>query len=314
MYRTFRESTSRYAAVRTATYHVRCWGHAERHDAPLVLLHGWMDSSASWQFFVDAMAQERRVLAPDWRGFGLTRDAVPGDRSAVDCYWAPDLVADLDFLLDALVPDGPVDLVGHSMGGNVALTYAGIRPERVRSVVSVEGYGMPATGPSEAPGRYVKWIDELKALYRGDKAPPAFDSAQAVAQRLMKNNPRLDRARAEWLASQWSAVGADGLRRILANPGHTVIAAQLYRVDEVTAIHAQIRSPALWIGAADDTLSRIWGGRLSTEEHFARLGHVPGLKIIRIPDTGHMLHHDQPLTLAEVIDEFQRNATTMGRT
>ena len=59
------------------------------------------------------------MLAPDWRGFG--RSAAPG----VDSYWFPDYVADLDALLDRISPDAPVDLVGHSMGGNVVMSYAG---------------------------------------------------------------------------------------------------------------------------------------------------------------------------------------------
>jgi len=74
------------------------------------MLHGWMDVSASFQFVVDALRRSWRVLAPDWRGYGLT------DRAQADCYWFPDYLADLDQLLDALLPDEPVALVGHSMG------------------------------------------------------------------------------------------------------------------------------------------------------------------------------------------------------
>jgi pimeloyl-ACP methyl ester carboxylesterase len=63
-----------------------------------------------------------------------------------------------------------VDLVGHSMGGNVVMLYAGVRPERIRRLVNLEGFGMPATRPAQAPGRYAKWMDEVKALHRGEMA------------------------------------------------------------------------------------------------------------------------------------------------
>ena len=83
------------------------------------------------------------VIAPDWRGFGLT--ATPG----ADTYWFPDYLGDLDALLDA-VPGaagwtGAVDLVGHSMGGNVAMSYAGVRPARVRRLVNPHRYHVSVT-------------------------------------------------------------------------------------------------------------------------------------------------------------------------
>ena len=112
-------------------------------DRPtLVMLHGWMDVGASFQFVVDALAGidgfERAIAAPDWRGFGLT------EGPPVDSYWFPDYLGDLDALLDALSPHIPVDLAGHSMGGNAAMIYAGVRPQRVRRLVNLEGFGMPA--------------------------------------------------------------------------------------------------------------------------------------------------------------------------
>jgi pimeloyl-ACP methyl ester carboxylesterase len=116
------------------------------------MVHGWMDVAASYQFVVDALsdafAQGRQIIAPDWRGYGQT--ALPG----TDNYWFPDYLADLDTLLDHYAPEQPVDLVGHSMGGNVVMLYAGVRPQRIRRLINLEGFGMPATRPSQAPGRY----------------------------------------------------------------------------------------------------------------------------------------------------------------
>jgi pimeloyl-ACP methyl ester carboxylesterase len=64
----------------------------------LVLLHGWCDVSASWQFVVDALAGDWRVVAPDWRGFGLSE-------WNNDVYWFPDYIADLDALLQRYSPE-----------------------------------------------------------------------------------------------------------------------------------------------------------------------------------------------------------------
>ncbi len=130
MYQALRPSRTEFVPVRNLRYHVRVWGEPSAARPPLVLLHGWMDVGASWQFVVDALAEERFIIAPDWRGFGLT------DGGGVDNYWLPDYLADLEWLLDHYAGEGdaarPVDLVGHSMGGNVAMHYAGARPGRIR--------------------------------------------------------------------------------------------------------------------------------------------------------------------------------------
>src|SRR5262245_53533940 len=88
---------------------------------PLILLHGWGDSGATYQFLVDHLQCERKCLAVDLRGFGRTQWPQEG-------YWFPDYLADLDALLEQVSPNEAVDLVGHSMGGNIAMLYAGIRP------------------------------------------------------------------------------------------------------------------------------------------------------------------------------------------
>ena len=76
MYQVKRPSRSLFVPVRDHQYHVRCWGEPSPGQAPLVLVHGWMDVAASFQFAVDALSddfmQGRFVIAPDWRGYGLT--------------------------------------------------------------------------------------------------------------------------------------------------------------------------------------------------------------------------------------------------
>ena len=144
-YQPHRAASSRFITVRGLRHHVLTWGdtaHATPTRPPLVMLHGWMDVAASFQFVVDALPSERHVIAFDWRGFGLT------DTPAGDTYWIPDYVGDLDGVLDLLLPDQPVDLLGHSMGGNVVMLYAGLRPARIRKLVNLEGFGMPRTDPA----------------------------------------------------------------------------------------------------------------------------------------------------------------------
>jgi len=321
MYKEKRLSRSEFIPIRGLNYHIRVWEQtdtsAEPPQArpapilpPLVLMHGWMDVAASYQFMVDAFSdafmQGRTIIAADWRGFGKTASA-PGN-GFTDNFWYADYLADLDFLLDALYPDQSVDLVGHSMGGNVVMLYAGIRPARVRRLVNLEGFGMPATQPLDAPARYAKWLDQLKKLHAGELTMRPYDDVAGVANRLMKTNPRLSQDKATWLAQHWAAakVQPDGTTRweILGDPAHKIINAHLYQVEEVLSTWRRITAPTLCVDASSNEMYKWYSGKYTLADYYERLKAVPNLKQTSIQDAGHMLHHDQPEQLAALIEGF----------
>jgi pimeloyl-ACP methyl ester carboxylesterase len=289
-----RRSISVFFEIRRLRYHVRHWpGDPARR---IVLLHGWMDVSASFQFLVDALAGNWDVYAPDWRGYGLT------DWGHSDCYWFPDYIADLEALLEAFHADAAVNLVGHSLGGNVAALYAGIRPERVARLVNLEGFGLAATTPDQAPGRYRRWLDELHA-------PPSlkpYADFDALADRLQKGNPRLSRTRAEFLARHWGRQTDDGKVVLRGDPAHKIINPMLYQYEEVRACWNEVKAPVLWVDTSDTPLLR--RARISAEDHAARRAAFAQLRHVTVQDAGHMLHHDQPEAVARLIEDFLADA------
>ena len=290
-----RVARSEFVCVRGLRYHVNVWGDlAQSTHPPLVMLHGWMDVGASFQFVADALAAERCVIAPDWRGFGRTQ--APG----ADSYWFPDYLGDLDALLDAMLPGRTIDLLGHSMGGNVAMIYAALRPERVRKLVNLEGFGMPETRPSQAPGRYTQWLDELTA----PAELHSYNDVEGVAARLRKNNPLLSAARAAWLAAHWSAQRADGRWHLLADPAHKRTNPVLYQKAEVLECWKLIRAPLLWVEGDRTDVSKFWGNRYPRADFDARLERVPSVERQVLSPAGHMLHHDQPEALARRLETF----------
>ena len=153
-----RPSRSRFVPIRHLNYHLREWGQPQAGVSPLVLVYGWMDVSASYQFVVDAFsqafAQGRRIIAPDWRGYGASEWL---DRP----YWFPDYYADLDVLLNHFSPDGPATLVGHSMGANIAATYAAVRPQRVARLAMLDFLGLRPPPEVDAPMQLVQWMDAV---------------------------------------------------------------------------------------------------------------------------------------------------------
>jgi pimeloyl-ACP methyl ester carboxylesterase len=279
---------------------MREWGNPVPGQAPLVLVHGWMDVSASWQFVVDALGDNRHVIAPDWRGFGLTRSTGP----TPDSYWFPDYLADLDGLLDHFAGQQPVDLVGHSMGGNIAMVFSGVRPERIRRLVNLEGFGLPQTQPAQAPGRYAKWIDQIKNLHAGQADLKTYDNVDGVARRLMKTNPRLQADKAAWLAQHWAAPDAQGRWTILGDPAHKIISANLYQMEEALATYRRITAPVLSVTASGDSMSQWWKGQYDLAQYQDRLKVVQRVQQAVVQDAGHMIHHDQPDALARLIEPF----------
>ncbi|MES2351704.1 MAG: alpha/beta hydrolase [Pseudomonadota bacterium] len=286
-------SRSEFLAIRGLRCHVRHWG---REGAPKIfMLHGWMDVGASFQFVVDALRGDWHVIAPDWRGFGLS------ERSGADTYWFPDYLADLDAILRHYSPDQAVNLLGHSMGGNAVALYAGARPERIRKLINLEGAGLRASKPEQAPGRFAKWMDGL--LEQPELR--SYPSQAAVAARLQKTNPRLGDERAAFLAQHWSAQNDAGEWEILGDPVHKQAGPLPYHVEDMMACWKAITAPVLWV-EAEQTNMWTWmgdeqGGRA---ELTRRLAHLRDVRREMLADAGHMLHHDQPEQLAHLIESF----------
>ena len=273
--------------VRGVEYRVNEWGDPER---PLmVLLHGWGDTGSSFQFFVDALAADWFVIAPDWRGFGETRYQAQG-------YWFPDYIADLDALLDLYSGQHPARLVGHSMGANVAGLYAGIFPERVAAFVNIEGFGLAESDPANAPAYYRRWIEKGRLI-----APRSSYTAFAeLAQRILKRSPRMSHDKANYVAGLWAEqVGNDAVE-LRADPAHRLPNAVQYRRAEAKACWQQITAPVLVVKGADsDFYSRALEATGPNEMEL-----FTAAETVVIPGAGHMLHFEQPGALAIAVESF----------
>lgn len=268
--------------------------------APIVLLHGAMDCGASYQLLADALPGDWPLAAVDWRGYG---DSEPRR----DGYLYVHNLGDLDALLEQLSPGTPARLVGHSLGGNVVMLYAGARPQRVERVVSLEGFGIPAETADVAPDKFAKWLDALKD-------PPSFRPYRdlaAVADQLQKNNPRLARDKAEFLAAHWAEAHPGGGVRLKSDPRHKLPFPAVYRMEEVLAVWKRIAAPVLWVAASESFIPRWLGAHPEGEagadglgEIRARLAQVPRGSLVTIDAAGHMLHLDRPDAVAAAIEPF----------
>jgi pimeloyl-ACP methyl ester carboxylesterase len=281
--------------VRGLKHHLTWWG--DPTGAPIVLLHGLQDCGDTWQFLVDCLPENWSCVAPDWRGFGGTEWAPGG-------YWFPDYLADLEVLLDTLTPNAPARVIAHSLGANIAAMYSGIRPQRLKWFVNLEGIGLGRTQPTDAPARYAQWLDELKQpLSEG-----GYPSVQRLAGVLMKRNPRLQADKAHFVARAWTrdveATICDpnppGVR-LAFDPRHRLVNPVLYRLEEAEACWSRVKAPMLLLaGGNSGHLER----RLKDFKDDRVHSFFPGAKIVTLPGLGHMMHHEDPLAVATEIIEF----------
>ncbi len=263
------------------------WGSPSA--APIVLLHGFLDVSDSWQFLVDELPGDWSYVGLDWRGFGGS-DWPPGG------YWFPDYLADLEAFLDLVSPGQPARIFGHSMGGNVAALYGGIRPGRVAWAVNLEGFGLPSAASDEAPARYARWLDEQARRPR----QAGYASLADLAGYLSTRNPRLSPARAAFLAQAWTR-RANERYRLAADPRHRIVNPVLYRREESEACWRRGTAPMLLLlGEHSEHRARL--GTHGTDAYFHSV--FPQLTLATLPGVGHMMHHEDPAAVARHVERF----------
>jgi pimeloyl-ACP methyl ester carboxylesterase len=275
-------------SIRGVDYHVNEWGESSR--PLLVLLHGFGDAGSTFQFLVDQLKSDWFVIAPDWRGFG---DSSLRARS----YWFPDYVADLEALLAIYSPEKPANLIGHSMGGNIAGLYSGVFPERVAAFVNVEGFGLADRDPAEAPANYRRWIE---ASYKAEQYR-SYDSFAELAQRIRKQSPHLSSEMALFVAQQWAACDEDGQIKIKADPAHKIPNAVLFRRNELEACWRQVTAQVLFVVGAESNFWRAAMPKLGTDPSSLPF---PSASLTTIKDAGHMIHFEQPTALAATVENF----------
>ena len=274
--------------IRDVNYHVLEWG--DRDKPLLVLLHGWADCAASFQFFVDELRKDWFVVAPDWRGFGRTHVRCQG-------YWFPDYIADLDVLLSVYQPDGPVNLLGHSMGANAAGLYAGIFPERVRAFVNVEGFGLADSDPDDAPQNFRRWIEQSRNM----PAYSSYGTFSDLADRLVRRSPALSSDKAAYIARHWAETDQDGRVVLRADPAHKLPNAVQYRRSEAAACWDRVAAEVLLVIGEKTDFTAAAQSWIDPDES---MHPFHGAKSEIIAGAGHMVHFERPAELAAATEAF----------
>lgn len=250
---------------------------------------------ASFDFICRDLSRTHYCIAPDFRGFGKSQHG----KNEVG-YFFYEYLADVHDLLNKFAPDEKITLLGHSMGGSVAALYAGTFPEKISGLINIEGFGITDRKDDAGPKQARLWVESR--VYHPFKV---YKNIPEVATRLQKTNPRLPRKRALFLAKHLSRKVRGGFQ-IAADPRHKWPNPYLYRMDGIIPFWKNITAKCLLI-TAEQTEMALWL-KTSDDVHTElerRLDYFPADSTrVKIANCGHMVHHEKPEELVQVIRDF----------
>ena len=266
------------------------WGNPEK--PLLMLVHGGRDHARSWDWVAEQLREDWHVVAFDHRGHGDSDWVSDGN------YNVQDMVYDLAQLVHQL-GDDEVTIVSHSMGGNVALRYAGTFPDKVRKIVAIEGLGPSPKRQEEMradpyPQRMAEWIEKKRAA--AARTPRKYESIEAAFARMIEENSYLTEAQARHLTLHGVTRNEDGTYSWKFDPHLNVWHVEDVADEFLHQTWAAITAPTLLLYGADSWASNPQGD--------GRLEHFENAKVIEFENAGHWLHHDQFDRFMQTLRDF----------
>ena len=259
---------------------------------PLVLLHGVRDHARAWDAVAETLAARFRVLAPDLRGHGDSEHARGG------FYPTEGYVFDLAELFDS-ERLGRVVIVGHSLGGNIGLRYAGLFPDKVERIAAIEGLSHSPKLLAEQRAipvetRLRDWIGRQREI--AARPPRRYASLDEACARVAGEHPRLDPAYAAHLARHGVRENADGTVSFKFDPALRAFPPVEMAAEEVWRLWSLVECPVLLVYGAQS-----WASNPKAD---GRAHHFRQAEVVTLEGAGHWAHHDARAAFLEVLSRF----------
>jgi pimeloyl-ACP methyl ester carboxylesterase len=268
----------RYLELNGLNLHFLEWGSPAA--STVLLLHGYGNCAATWTALAESLSDRYHLLAPDFRGHGDSQWDDAGH------YGLRYHVADITALIDILGIN-ELAIIGHSMGGQVALAYAAACPSKVSRVICVD------IGPELSPRSEAR-LKQTSSLRRD-----VYDSLDEVTDYLEIVDPYASHELLRGEAADLTRKNSDGrfvwkhhyrlAKR--ASPGKRLNAAGRWETV------SYVKCPTLIIRGERSDL-------LDAEVARKMTGVMNQAELVEITDAGHYVHRDQPLLFAEAVRRF----------
>jgi pimeloyl-ACP methyl ester carboxylesterase len=285
--------TSRSYISQRLRLHYADWGNDSA--PPLLLVHGGRDHCRAWDWVAERLSADYHVIAPDLRGHGDSDWADAGG------YVMPAFIYDLAQLIHQQTT-GPVALIGHSLGGNIATRYTGLYPERVSRLVCIEGLGPSPKMEAELAAigieaRLRGWIDEQRQL--AARQPRRYATLLDALARMRAENAHLSESQADHLTRHGVRQNEDGTYTWKFDPYIRSWPPIDSTRDEIRALWQAITCPTLLIYGAQS-----WASNPGAD---GRAAHFPNAAVQSIEGAAHWVHHDQLEAFLGAVEPFLAN-------
>ncbi len=266
------------------------WGNESA--PPMIMVHGGRDHCRNWDWVAARLRDDYHIIAPDLRGHGDSQWAIGGS------YTLTEYVYDLAQLIHQTCV-APVTIVSHSLGGMISLRYAGLYPDNVTKVVSIEGLGFSPEKIAEAEAkpadqRLTAWITRLRGL--SARMPRRYPSIEEAFQRMQAENPHLTPQQARHLTVHGANQNEDGTYSWKFDNYVRTFPAYDIPQDHLHAIWGRITCPTLLVRGTES-----WA---SDPLEDGRAAFFQNGKAVNIDGAGHWVHHDKLDVFMDLLGDF----------
>ncbi len=261
------------------------WGTPGDGKPVMMLIHGGQDHCRNWDFVAAHLVDRYTIYAPDLRGHGDSAWAIGG------MYSIPEFTLDVAALADGI--PGKLTVIGHSLGGAIALQYAGTCPEKVDRLVSIEGWGPPLAEHRPAHKRMREWIAHMRDVER--RQPRRYKTIEDATKRMREANPHLTPEMARHLTIHGSKQNDDGTLSWKFDNYVRIRSPYEFNLDDAMVIWSQITAPTLLVKGSES-----WA---VDPEKTGRADAIRDRTTVIIEKAGHWVHHDR-------LDEFMAHIET----
>ena len=267
------------------------WGNPD--GPPMLLIHGGRDHCRNWDWVAEHFAKDYHIIAPDLRGHGDSQWEASGNYTQIS------YVYDIAQLLQQKNMHD-VTVIGHSLGGAIALMYTALFPERVKKLVAIEGMGpSPSLAAKQVEisinNRVRSWVDDMRKL--SGRLPRRYDTLDDAFKRMRDENPHLSEEQARHLTLHGANQNEDGTYSWKFDNYVRVFSMSGLPNEEVKKMYGEISCPTLLMRGEESWASDpVADGR-------TQCFNCP-IEYQSFANAGHWVHHDQLDGFVDRVSEF----------